>query len=201
MGIRGYQKFNMIVASESQYSWASTDYSLIALNSDTTLPTGLSTAASTGTSSHTVTDATLTKSFIIPRVFDVFSVIDGTVEGSLKLYALVGSSSHTSDWSEVTKATVAMRAIDSSGSTRTVSAAQEVWSGSLKCEDDGSTDTKQIMYWIDVEDVVIQANERLLIDYTLTYSIYDYLDDDTLGVGMYCTQDTDETAITLPFVM
>jgi len=193
----------MIVASESQYSWGGSDYALLALKSDTIVPDGLGTSVSTGITRNnqaSITDATFTKSFIIPTVFDAVSIIDGTAEGTLKLGAYDNITGGGDDYMEITKAELIINAIDISGSSREISAIKEIWAGSVKSMNDGLV-TKQFMYWIDLEDVTVNANERVVLDYTITYSTVDAFANEDMSASIYCTQDTDETTITLPFVM
>jgi len=202
MSSRGYQLYNMLFATQSQYSWGGTDYTKLSIKSGTTIPTGLTTTARTTTTHSTgsVTDATSTHTFIIPTQFDAVTIIDGIIEGTLKIGAICGAA-NPGDWIEVTKAEITLRAIDTAGSTRTLLSAQEVWSGSIKVFDGGALETLQFMYWIEVDDIILESDERIVVDVTLTYSILDALGVDLFYAYVYCTLDTDETTITLPFVM
>lgn len=202
MSSRGYQLHSMIVADESQYEWASTDYSKLCIKSGTTIPTGLS-ASVRATTSHTTgseTDATSTHTFIIPTLFDAVSMIDGVIEGTLKLGALVGAG-NPGDYIDVTNASLALRAMDSTGSARTIMADSEIWSGSIQVFEGGALETEQLMYWLDVSDAIVNPDERILVDLTITYTVLDTLSTDDFYAYIYCTLDTDETTITLPFVM
>ena len=204
MGIRGYQQHNMIIASESQYTWGGTDYTNLALRSDTTIPTGLSTSdylEVQRNNQSSITDATFTESFIIPTVFDVLSIIDGTIAGTIKLQTRIEGTYSVTSWISITKAELTIRAIDSAGSARTIASKQTIFSGEVKAEHGTLTASAQFMYWIDVEDVIVSANERIVLDYTITYSTHDSLAQDDFRARLYCTPDTDETTITLPFVM
>lgn len=203
MAIRGYQEYVLIITDDSQYSWGGTDYDLVALKSDTTIPSGLSTTAYTGEERNnqaSITGATFTKSFIIPTVYDVLTIIDGTISGTLKLAAYDNITGSPSDYCEVVKAELTIKAIDSSGTSRTVAAKQEIWSGQVRSTNDG-TITAQMMYWIDVEEAIVEANERIVLDYTITYNTLDSGSDEDMAAYLYCTQGTDEAKITLPFVM
>ena len=201
MGVRGYQKYNIVVTTESQYTWASTDYTLFGLRTDVTIPSGLSTETSVSdTTTGSTTDKEFTKTFIIPGVFDVLTIIDGTISGTIKL-AAENDSATVPDTITITKAELTLRAMDSTGSARTISAKQEIWSGSLQTVGGQAIQTLQLMYWAEVEDIQIYANERILIDYTITYTTVDTLATDTFSAYIYCTPDTDETTMTMPFVM
>lgn len=201
MSSRGYQQHNMIVASSSQYSWGGTDYSRFALKSGTTIPTGLSTSATASYSRvGSATDATYTFSFIIPTVFDAVSIIDGTTEGTLKLGVDAPSGGDLSDSMEITKAELTINAIDISGSSREISPITQIWEGSIYSESDGIV-TLQNMYWVDLSKVIVNPAERISLDYTLTYTSVDPDNDKSMTMSIYCTQDTNETTITLPFVM
>lgn len=201
MGMRGYQQYDMIIAGESQYSWGGTDYTHLALKLGTTIPTGMSTSNSTGITRNnqpSITGATFDRSFIIPTVFDVLSIIDGTMSGTIKLGAYDDPTGGAS--CEITKAELTLLAIDASGTERTIATKQEIWAGSIYSWNDGWV-TKQMMYWIDVVDAIVYAKERIVLKYTITYSTVDGFASDEQKAHIYCTPDTDETTITLPFVM
>lgn len=203
MAIRGYQQYDLIITDDSQYTWGGTDYSLIAIKSDTTIPTGLSTTAYIGETRNnqpSITGAEFTKSFIIPTVYDVLTIIDGTISGTIKLAAYDDIIGGAGDYCEVVKAELTIKAIDTAGASRTVAAKQEIWSGQIRSTNDG-TISAQMMYWIDVEEAIVEANERIVLDYTITYNTQDGGSDEDMAAYIYCTQDTDETTITLPFVM
>jgi len=201
MSTRGYQQHNMIVASSSQYSWGGTDYSKFALKSGTTIPTGLSTSATTSYSrTGSATDATRVFTFIIPTVFDAVSIIDGTTEGTIKLGVNSPTGGDVDDSMEITKVELTINAIDISGSSREISPITQIWEGSVYSESD-DIETLQSMYWADLSKVIVKANERIALDYTLTYTSVDPDNDKSQTISIYCTQDTDETTITLPFVM
>lgn len=202
MSSRGYLQHNMLFATQSQYSWGGTDYTKLSIKSGTTIPTGLTTNVRTTTTHNTgsVTDATTVQTFIIPSQFDAVTIIDGIIEGTLKIGAICGDA-NPGDWIEVTKAEITLRAIDTTGSARTIAAIQEVWSGSIKVFDGGALETVQLMYWLDVDDIVLESDERIVVDVTLTYTVDDQLGIDEFFAYVYCTKDTDETTITLPFVM
>lgn len=204
MGIRGYQKHIPIITTESQYSWGGTDYTQLALKSDTTIPAGLNSADYAEMQRENqpdITDATFVESFIIPTVFDVLTIVDGTIEGTIKLQAMIIGTYSVTSYISITKAELTIRAIDSAGSARTIAAKQTIWSGEIKAEDGATTTAEQLMYWIDVEDMSVSANERIVLDYTITYSTDDIFAQDDFRARLYCTPDTDETTITLPFVM
>jgi len=201
MSSRGYQQHNLIVAIDSQYSWGGTDYSWFALKSGTTIPTGLSTSATASYSRvGSATDATRVFTFIIPTVFDAVSVIDGTTEGTIKLGVNSPTSGDQGDSMEITKASLTINAIDINGSSREISPITQIWEGSIESISAGIV-TLQSMYWIDLSKVIVKANERIALDYTLTYTSVDPDNDKSQTMSIYCTQDTDETTITLPFVM
>lgn len=203
MSSRGYQQHNLIVANDSQYSWGGSDYSLLALKSGTTVPDGLSTNVRTGetrNSQVSITGATFTKDFIIPTVFDAVSIIDGTIEGTIKLAAFDDSTGGASDYCEVVKAELTINAIDSSGSSTTIAAKQEIWSGQIRSTHQDLV-TAQVMYWIDVRRAIVNANERIVLEYTITYNTVDQFENENMAAYIYCTIDTDETTITIPFVM
>lgn len=204
MSSRGYLKHNMIVVAESKYPWGGTDYTQFALKSDTTIPTGLSTSTyleERRNGQPSITDATFTETFIIPTVFDAISIIDGTIEGTIKLEAHIEGTYTASSFVSITKAELTIRAIDSTGTARTISSKRDIWTGEIKADTGSTTTSAQLIYWTDVEDVIVYSNERVVLDYTITYSTYDSLSQDDLRARLYCTPETDEMAVTLPFVM
>jgi len=93
-----------------------------------------------------------------------------------------------------------INAIDINGSSREISPITQIWEGSIESISAGIV-TLQSMYWIDLSKVIVKANERIALDYTLTYTSVDPDNDKSQTMSIYCTQDTDETTITLPFVM
>lgn len=203
MSSRGYQQYNMIIATDSKKSWGGTDYTHLALDSASTIPTGLGTTNSTGetrTNQPSVTGAQFTKTFIIPTVFDAVSIIDGTIEGTLKLNASKGPDGHVNNYLRITNADLGIRAIDTSGASRTIVVSDEIWAGAVYVPSEGSVST-QLIYWLDVADVIINANERIVFDFTITYETIDVGSTDTMTASIYCTESTNETTVTLPLVM
>jgi hypothetical protein len=192
----------MVIATESDFTWGGSDYTFLSFKDGTTVPTGLSTSAYTSQLQQgSVTDGTFTKTFIVPTVFDAVTIIDGTIEGTLKLGVYIPEFAHTGDSITITKAELTIRAIDTAGTPRTLEAIQEIWSGSISQTGGSGTNTEQMMYWVEVSDMIIDASERMVFDFTITYTVVDTLDDDDFYARIYCTLDTDETTITLPFVM
>jgi len=202
MSTRGFYQLNMLQTTESQYSWGGTDYTSFALESGTTIPTGLGTT-NTKTFSRddqpSVVDATADFNFIFPTTLDAISIIDGTISGTLKLGDEIidaGAATIT-----LTKAEVTLKAIDDTGSSRNITEKKEIWSGTIVATSLGGAVNKQVMYWIDVEDAIISASERVVIDFTITFTTVDASANSQMRIYVYCTPSSDETTITLPFVM
>lgn len=207
MGIRGYSKYDMIVADESQFSWGGTDYTLLALRSDTSIPSGLATSSYTGISwvdlSNPTTDATFTKSYIIPNLLDVLTTIDGGIEGTMKIGVTFNETPGGSAFVKITKVETTIKAIDANGSSRTIQEINDVWNGTLqRVGTSGSgTSTLQFMYWYNIIDAAVESNERIVIDFTITYSSSATTSPLGFEARIYSTVDTEETNITLPLVM
>lgn len=209
MGMRGYQKYDMYVMDDTVFTWASTDYTHASLGTGVTIPTGI--GAADYTSEEVIdpgdtTDQTFTKTFIVPSVFDALTILDGTISGTIKLASvLLDELAASGDTLEITDAELTIRAIDSAGSARTIEAKQTIWTGSVASQGgsggQGVVVSQQIVYFVNVEDAILYANERIVLDFTITYDTVDLLVNNEFSARIYCTAGTDETTVTLPFVM
>lgn len=204
MGSRGYHDFNMRVAGNSPVDWGGTDYSSIMFQVSDTYPPAVITESfayiphSAGASGNYSTSETF--DVIIPTVFDAVSIIDGTITGNIR----VGISKTDLDNSSSTLTSIdAILTIVESDGTSAVVKTKEVWAGALASIYIGSEqlETLQTRFWVDVNDIVLSSDQRLLVSYTLNFDVV------TLGfisatrLYVYCTDETYETTISLPMVM
>lgn len=204
MSTRGYQKYEMIIASGSKFAFGGTDYTLLALNPNTVIPSGVATSSYTSQQFTPIQDTTIgetkTFTFIIPNQLDAVSIIDGATEGTLKISAQTLTHAVT-EYIDITNIDIGLRAVDSTGSIRQLSDDLEIWSGSIKALGNAATTTAQLLQFSSITDAIVYSNERVLVDFTVTFDTYDLVTRSPFQIDIWATLDADETTITLPFVM
>ena len=204
MSSRGYQDFNMRIAGNSPREWGGSSYTSIMFGNSDLYPPAVITASS-ATITHTVGvsgdySASETFDVIVPTVFDAVSIIDGTVVGNLKVGIVKTALNNTS--STLKKVSVVLSTVDSDGTTDIVKTI-EVWTGTLTSEYDGGEDLKtlQTRYWVEVNDLILSSDQRLLVSYTLDFDVVTIGTASSTRLYVYCTDETYETTIALPLVM
>lgn len=205
MSSRGFQKHDLIKLTASDYEWASTTYTRVALTAGSASPDGLGldTDIVATVEDTTVTNGTVTVSYIIPTVFDAVSIIDGIIESTFNLYVGLTGTVLVEYYATISKLEMTIKAIDTDGSSRDLVANHEVWSGTLTItgKTTPSSSTKQLIVWTDVSDSIVDASERIVVDLKFTYSGYTLVAGPHAQVGLDVTAGTDATTISLPFVM
>ena len=207
MATRGKLKHALYSMIRSTYTWGGTTYSKMAVADGTTAPDGLGNdtlqlASHEGSSSGT--DSTATTSFIIPSVIDAVSIISGVLESTFKVYAsTVGSNIISGDFMEITEIERAVRGVDSTGASRDLIPTATIWSGSIIRGGSASqgTTTAQFLFLEDAPKIKIEASERIVVDYTITYSYNMSFSSNYARCGINLAEASDESTITIPFVM
>jgi hypothetical protein len=203
MSFRAYQEFKFAPLNGSGYTWAGTTYSDVMLKSDISLPDELSVRASTAYSvpmSDNVYTGDHTFSMIVPDVFDLVNAIDGTIRGITTMAATLNDG-HGSDYVKINSCSIGIVAVDGDGNERDILETTVIDSTVVQSVQYDGTTTRTFIWWLDVPHAEISAAERLRIDYTLNYTTYDYLGDDSGSISMPNEINGDQNSIIIPFVM
>lgn len=201
MAYRARKQYKMAAFSGSRFSWAGTDYSNMMLSSDITIPdsisinTALSQAMPTSPSS-----GTFTRSFIFPEVYDVVSVFDGTAYGTVKMgvdMPDISSGNHP----RVTSVNIKLEAIDESGVSRTLIPQTEVEDQDFGLDPYDETMTYAFMWWLQVDDIQVELNERMKFTIIADWNNPDALNDRDGSVKLYNSRNGEDTMIVLPAVI
>lgn len=203
MAFRAYRSFRLALFNGSKYTWAGTDYSNMMLSDDIVLPDTI--AANTSMSYNVPMNSSTytgnhTFSVIIPEVFDLVNVIDGTIRGITKVAAVLNDG-HTHDYVRINSCSLGLVAVDNVGNERTILAPTVIDSTAVQSPQYGGTTSRIFMWWLDVGHAEIRSNERLRIDYIINYTTYDYLNDDSGSIRILNAANGDENIIVLPFVV
>jgi hypothetical protein len=198
MTATAFQDLLALKFAESSYTWNSTEYSQMLLQSGVSIPSGVSMneyIEKTAPFSETPVEF----DFIAPMPYDIIAVIDGTIQGNIKCGVRHDSGSTYTSWTELTKIELKFSTIDDNGNSDILMDFSTVWEGSLIAED--TLQTIGMMYWMNIQDAQIQSDDRLVLTVRLSYSINDRDSFDDHWVRVYCGKDTQDTMLSLPFVM
>lgn len=197
-----YQELIALCFAESVYSWGGTDYSTMLLNTGINVPDSVSldSKIEKGVGNRDGFSGTHEFIFITPLPYDFISIMDGTIQGNVKVGVRVPSS-HGTDFLKITKVEISFNAVDVEGNVRVLVDYFTIWTGSIEAGS-SETKTKGIMFWATVSDAAIQSDERLQCAYRVSYSGYDYLGNEVpFYLQLYTGKSTQDTMINLPFVM
>jgi hypothetical protein len=200
--MRGYKELTCIKFADSDFTWGSTTSEYIMLDSGVTIPTNVSTTdivSSSVTPDWPAATGTKTYTFLLPDVFDVVSVMDGTAYGSFRLYTNVNGTGTSGSYAEITSVDITLEAVDSDDNTRELFS-DTVWTGSCKAEL-GETVYLGIMYWFDMKKQEIACNERLALTIEFDYTSNDLHENSSRKVGITCSADDKDMTLTLPFIV
>ena len=203
MASRGYQDLNMRVAGNSPYAWGGSNYTLIMFGAGDSYPSAVVTAAFTSFQTPDTpagtNDIEHVHDFdvIVPDIYDAMSIIEGTVKGNIRFG--VSHFGVGGEYTRITNINLILNAVDTNGSVRELSS-NSVWSGTLQA----TTTTEVILqtrYWIDVEKIILDSSERLVCQFEFTATVHSIQAGDHGTLFLHCTNETEETAVSLPFVM
>lgn len=205
MGIRGYQKYTMHVLIDDAITWGGSGYNQLALGGDITVPSGIGADDYTEVTSinqPAATGVTFTERFLIPNVFDALTIVDGTLSGTIKLATAYTAQLLGTGTLDITKAELEVIAVNSAGSERTINTKAEIWTGSIETtETIDELISQQIIFMIQMEEAELLANEKIALDFTITYDNSNSASGRSYLVRLYATVGTDEMTTTLPFIM
>lgn len=203
MSFRAINDYRLISLNGSKYPWGGTNYTNVMISSDysVTDELGVNSGMTYNFTHPGSGGASGSKTFtaILPEVYDVVSVFDGTMVTVTKLTAQMTDSSSTAHYVRLDSCEIGLYAIDSDGNERTIVSPVEVWDGTLQTNM-SSQATTIFMNWEQISDAEININERLLIKYTIDYYVTSVLSRNCI-IRVANSRNWDETTLSLPAVI
>jgi hypothetical protein len=202
--LRAYKDLYCVKFVDSDFTWESTDYSHIMLDSSDTIPTNVSISELLNTSvvpDSPAATGTISHVFISPDIFDIVSIIDGTASMTFRLYSHVAGTGASSSYAEITSVDVTIDAVDNNGNSRELFSGT-LWTGSHKATL-GETLYLGIMKWFNIGKKKIEYTERVKLTIDLDYSAYDPVPATPTGmsIGIACSADDKDMTLSLPFIV
>lgn len=202
MGFRALQKYRMVAFNGSRFPWAGTDYTKMMVSSEITIPDSVSISTSLSyTSPNSPCSGTFTQSFILPEVYDVVKVFDGTAFGTVKIES--GIIDVTSQ-NKLTlhNVTMNLEAINQDGNIRELIPTYYIQEDPLSCQGyDNRTINQSFMWWMQLDEMKININERIRYTISIPWTNYSALNQRKIYIRLMNARNGDDTMITFPGVV
>jgi len=202
MAFRGLQKYRLATFTGSEYAWGGTTHDDMMLSDDVTVPdeVGINTSI-VQSYPNSPSSGTKTFSLIFPEAFDIVSVYDGTAWGTVKIKVTMPDINNGNSIT-VTSCDIKLVAVDSDGNEREIIPQTTVYDTNFGLSDYGPESlTRTFMWWYHISDAEIRINERMRIDYLITWSAGGSINPRDGTIELVNSRNGDETMIALPAVI